>query len=378
MIELNICLKPILSLLILRKVYDKVTNIADLCVILAIIYGNDEKVRECDFISEDPIKDNLNWYAYCGNNPIGMVDPTGLGQQDGKEEPASKGDGSPQGGLGKHKKKNKINDGFNFDFTLHINVDNKKEVNSDNSNGISQGGGISTKHSGGGYDLNNWDKWSPDTADPDPVKPEKREDHSHKEKFPSVGAQIKSLTNDNIDERYPPGFTEEQKRILDNFYNSRWGDNTNVYDRKYEPWDSGISDPMSDNLMILRIDIAGIAIGKVLGKLASGIVGKIVSKYGDDVVKGLGKTGESVLPKVIHGNSLNSPKQTWFYKLYKQDGTFLKNGITSKPIPENRYTRSFMSDKYMEKVLFPNRKAAYEYEFSQNILERGPLNLNMH
>ena len=30
------------------------------------------------FISEDPIKDGLNWYVYCGNNPIGFVDPSGL------------------------------------------------------------------------------------------------------------------------------------------------------------------------------------------------------------------------------------------------------------------------------------------------------------
>ena len=30
------------------------------------------------FISEDPIRDNLNWYVYCGNNPINFVDPSGL------------------------------------------------------------------------------------------------------------------------------------------------------------------------------------------------------------------------------------------------------------------------------------------------------------
>ena len=30
------------------------------------------------FITEDPAKDGLNWYAYCGNNPIMFVDPTGL------------------------------------------------------------------------------------------------------------------------------------------------------------------------------------------------------------------------------------------------------------------------------------------------------------
>jgi RHS repeat-associated protein len=30
------------------------------------------------FISEDPVMDGLNWYAYAGGNPMGNVDPTGL------------------------------------------------------------------------------------------------------------------------------------------------------------------------------------------------------------------------------------------------------------------------------------------------------------
>ena len=29
------------------------------------------------FITEDPIKDGMNWYSYCGNNPVMRVDPTG-------------------------------------------------------------------------------------------------------------------------------------------------------------------------------------------------------------------------------------------------------------------------------------------------------------
>lgn len=29
------------------------------------------------FISEDPARDGLNWYVYCGNNPVGYIDPTG-------------------------------------------------------------------------------------------------------------------------------------------------------------------------------------------------------------------------------------------------------------------------------------------------------------
>ena len=30
------------------------------------------------FITEDPVKDRLNWYAYCGNNPVNYVDSLGL------------------------------------------------------------------------------------------------------------------------------------------------------------------------------------------------------------------------------------------------------------------------------------------------------------
>jgi RHS repeat-associated protein len=30
------------------------------------------------FISRDPIRDGYNWYAYCGNDPINIVDPEGL------------------------------------------------------------------------------------------------------------------------------------------------------------------------------------------------------------------------------------------------------------------------------------------------------------
>jgi RHS repeat-associated protein len=30
------------------------------------------------FTTEDPARDGANWYAYCGNNPLAFVDPTGL------------------------------------------------------------------------------------------------------------------------------------------------------------------------------------------------------------------------------------------------------------------------------------------------------------
>jgi RHS repeat-associated protein len=33
------------------------------------------------FINVDPIQDGTNWYVYCSNNPLSMVDPTGLGNE---------------------------------------------------------------------------------------------------------------------------------------------------------------------------------------------------------------------------------------------------------------------------------------------------------
>jgi hypothetical protein len=60
------------------------------------------------------------------------------------------------------------------------------------------------------------------------------------------------------------------------------------------------------------------------------------------------------------------------------DGTFLKNGITSEPIPEARYTKVFMSDKYMEPQLFPNRLEAWAWEYQENLVNPGPLNMGLH
>lgn len=81
---------------------------------------------------------------------------------------------------------------------------------------------------------------------------------------------------------------------------------------------------------------------------------------------------------VVHGNSLASQRPTWGYKLYSEDGTFLKNGITSQAVPEARYTQKFMKDKYMDAITFPNRREAYNWEAAQNKILKGPLNKNNH
>jgi RHS repeat-associated protein len=38
------------------------------------------------FISKDPIKDGDNWYAYCNNNPLKWIDPSGLQKAEEKEK----------------------------------------------------------------------------------------------------------------------------------------------------------------------------------------------------------------------------------------------------------------------------------------------------
>lgn len=65
------------------------------------------------FTSEDPAKDGVNWYTYCGSNPLRWVDPSGMWHYEGgelvpdnederkeyldKNKPYSSGDDSPSG-----------------------------------------------------------------------------------------------------------------------------------------------------------------------------------------------------------------------------------------------------------------------------------------
>ena len=65
------------------KPYDAVTGLSD--------YGfRDYSPTHARFITEDPIRDGENWFAYVGNNPVNFIDPWGLSASDGKKnkEPA--------------------------------------------------------------------------------------------------------------------------------------------------------------------------------------------------------------------------------------------------------------------------------------------------
>ena len=59
------------------KPYDSVTGLSD--------YGfRDYSPVHARFITEDPIRDGENWFAYVGNNPVNFIDPWGLSAVDGK------------------------------------------------------------------------------------------------------------------------------------------------------------------------------------------------------------------------------------------------------------------------------------------------------
>ena len=61
------------------KPYDSVTGLSD--------YGfRDYSPAYARFMTEDPIKDGENWFAYVGNNPVNWVDPWGLSASDGQKD----------------------------------------------------------------------------------------------------------------------------------------------------------------------------------------------------------------------------------------------------------------------------------------------------
>jgi len=75
----------------------------------------------------------------------------------------------------------------------------------------------------------------------------------------------------------------------------------------------------------------------------------------------------------VHGNSLDSPKETSLYRLNDANtGEYLKTGITANP--RSRYSGPFMQDKSMEILTSgPRREMANLERF---IVERDPGPLN--
>jgi hypothetical protein len=79
----------------------------------------------------------------------------------------------------------------------------------------------------------------------------------------------------------------------------------------------------------------------------------------------------------VHGNSLNSPRETYLYELVDENGNHLKYGISSDPY--HRYTQEFMKDKYMNIIDQGSRRDMYRLEHEMILNNpRGPLQRNGH
>ena len=76
----------------------------------------------------------------------------------------------------------------------------------------------------------------------------------------------------------------------------------------------------------------------------------------------------------INGNSLNSPKTAYLYKLTDEQGNFLKWGVTQNEVLASRYTKAFMADKRIFRVDSGSRRNMVELERSHVIEYPGPLN----
>lgn len=78
--------------------------------------------------------------------------------------------------------------------------------------------------------------------------------------------------------------------------------------------------------------------------------------------------------KKVHGNSKDSDRLTRLYKLVDKDGNLLKWGITSLEKIESRYRKSFLANKYIERVFVGTREAMMQLERRLVESNPGPLN----
>jgi RHS repeat-associated protein len=75
----------------------------------------------------------------------------------------------------------------------------------------------------------------------------------------------------------------------------------------------------------------------------------------------------------IHGNSLRSLHPAWLYRLWSNQGVFLKWGISQDP--HSRYGSAFMGDKIMDPVQVGPRPLILQLERHLVETKPGPLNL---
>jgi RHS repeat-associated protein len=109
------------------------------------------------------------------------------------------------------------------------------------------------------------------------------------------------------------------------------------------------------------------------GSLAKGTTGTLFAKSGQEG-KVIGE-GIDILKTTVHANSKASTLENTLYKLETTGGDYLKTGITSKAIPEKRYTNKFMQDKKMTPLSTGSRADMLKKERSIVEQNPGPLNL---
>lgn len=74
----------------------------------------------------------------------------------------------------------------------------------------------------------------------------------------------------------------------------------------------------------------------------------------------------------IHGNSLNSPRTAYLYRLEDADGNLLKWGVTQDL--NKRYTKSFLKGKNLEPEAQGSRADIIRIERGLVETQPGPLN----
>ena len=76
--------------------------------------------------------------------------------------------------------------------------------------------------------------------------------------------------------------------------------------------------------------------------------------------------------RLIHGNSLSSPRTAYLYRLEDAEGNLLKWGVTQDMA--KRYPQSFMDDKLMQEVGRGTRADMIRLERGLVETQPGPLN----
>jgi len=100
--------------------------------------------------------------------------------------------------------------------------------------------------------------------------------------------------------------------------------------------------------------------------------GGVKSNYGNPYTMSKGFAQWVRNPLKIHGNSMQSSKLTYLYRLETRAGEFLKWGISSNPA--GRYSSSYMLNKYLKPIAHGPRRDMLKLERMHVETNPGPLN----